>query len=109
MDIGYGHGFVLLVVGLFIGREFLLIHSADYTNRLKIMGYASYALVGAFISTIIFTGGELIYMGLLWIVCAPTWGYSCYLFYKQDKQKVIRSYIVVTLCIVTTFLFTYMQ
>lgn len=108
MNFGYAQTIVLVLVGLYILREFILINTADYPPKLKAFGYASYALVGAFVSTIVFTGGDLLYVGALWVVCAPTWGYSCYLFYKEDKKKVIESYIVVTLCIIISFAFSYM-
>ncbi len=108
MNFGYAQTIVLVLVGLYILREFVLINTADYPLKLKVFGYASYALVGAFVSTIMFTGGDLLYVGALWVVCAPTWGYSCYLFYKEDKKKVIESYIVVTTCIIISFVFSYM-
>lgn len=107
MGISYIHAIVLMVIAIFLSWEIRQLYDSGHEPRHKRLGYASYLLVGLFIGTMIFTEADFWWMAAVWVVCAPTWAYTMYLFRELDRKKVIYTYVIVTICTVASWLEIY--
>lgn len=96
---------ITAIVFFYIVWKGLQIKASDLSQKLKTLNYASHGLSGMFIISLLYTGFDVTFLILLTIVSAPFAVYSSYEFYKEDKMKLVSSYVMALLFVVVTWFF----
>lgn len=104
MDTNFINIFVVCLV-LFVIYELIQLKMSELSQKVKLLGYFSSALVGMYITSLLYVGPDFTFFILISIFCVPFWIYYTYLRFKEDKKNVLTSLGIAGLMVLTIWLY----